>query len=138
MELFNLFLMKKVLISVIGLSLVFGMFTACGGGSEKDRFVSASVEVGCAMFEDPQFFNDMTLVEQKTREIFAKKGFDIDDDVAMEELANKYQYDEDVIKQVQEGITTCAGDIFGSLMNDADLGDLGVGTDAEVEVDAEE
>jgi len=81
-------------------------------------FVSASVELGCAMFEDPKFLKDYSLVEGKTKEIFAKYGFDTEDQTAMEALAAKYQEDEEVIKAVQEGITECAGDLFGSMMLD--------------------
>ncbi|MFA4891506.1 MAG: hypothetical protein WC604_04145 [Candidatus Gracilibacteria bacterium] len=110
--------MKKILISIVGLSLMLGLLPACGGGSEKDMFVSASVELGCAMFEDPKFLKDYSLVEGKTKEIFAKYGFDTEDQTAMEALAAKYQEDEEVIKAVQEGITECAGDLFGSMMLD--------------------
>jgi len=130
--------MKKILISVIGLSLVLGLLVSCGGGSEKDRFVSASIEVGCAMFEDPEFFNDMTLVEQKTQDVFADYGFDINDDVAMEALANAYQNDEEVIKAVQEGITACAGDIFGDLMNSSATEDTSTTDDANTTIPAVE
>lgn len=107
--------MKKFVVGVIGLSLILGLLVGCGQGSEKDRFIAASIEVGCAMFEDPAFFEDFTLMESKTTEVFADYGFDTDDEAAMMEL-EKYQEDEEVVKAVQEGITECAGDLFGDLM----------------------
>ena len=109
--------MKKFLIGFVGLSLILGWFAGCGQGSEKDRFVAASVEVGCAMYEDPAFFEDFSLVEQKTIEIFEEYGFDATSEEEMLAL-EIYQEDEEVIKAVQEGITGCAGDIFGDLMLD--------------------
>lgn len=109
--------MKKIaVLSVCILMLSFAL-TACGGGSEKDRFVAASIDVGCAIFDNPDFFSDMAAMEEKTMEIFGKYGFDVSDEAAMTVIAEKYQYEEDVIKAVQEGITECAGDLFGGMMN---------------------
>lgn len=107
------FPMKKILIAMVGLSL---LLTACGGGSTRDRFVQASIEVGCAMFEDPDSFGDFEALEEKTREVFAEYGLDIDDP-EVEALSEEYQNDEDVLKEVQAGITDCAGDLFGEMMD---------------------
>lgn len=87
---------------------------ACGAGSEKDKFINASIEIGCAMFKDPEFFKDFSKIEAKTKEIFAKYGFNTDDATAMQALADKYQNDESVKQALQDGITKCAGDVFAN------------------------
>jgi len=109
--------MKKLLSHVLLISL---LLTSCSSSrvtvaSEKDRFVDASIEVGCAMFEDPAFFEDFSLVEQKTIEVFEQYGFDATNEEEMMAL-EIYQEDVGVIKAVQEGLTECAGDKFGDLM----------------------
>lgn len=114
-NLLTFFLMKKILITFICASL---FLSACGGfGSEKDRFVEASIAVGCAMFENPDDFADFTAVEEKTRTVFADAGFDVDDEMAMQELVDAYQYEEDVEKAVQDGITECALENYTELLD---------------------
>jgi len=110
--------MKKLLISLVGLSLVLGVFAGCGMGSEKDRFISASVEVGCAIFDNPDLFADATAVDSKAIEVFSEYGFDATDEEAMLVLTEKYQNDEEILKAVQEGITDCAGDALSQMLMD--------------------
>jgi len=111
--------MKKIAGLSIGLVTASLLFTACGGASgEQDRFVQASVELGCLMFENPDAFNDFSALKTKSEEIFVKHGFDTKDTAAMEAIAEKFQADEDVIKAIQEGMTKCAGDaLCGALTN---------------------
>lgn len=66
------------------------------------------------MFKDPEFFKDFSKIEAKTKEVFAKYGFNIDDETAMKALADKYQNDDSVKQALQDGITKCAGDIFNT------------------------
>ena len=110
--------MKRILISLIGLSLVLGVLAGCGMGSEKDRFINASIEVGCAIFENPDLFADAAAVDTKAIEVFSDYGFDATDEDAMMLLTEKYQNDEEVLKVVQEGITECAGDVLGQMLMD--------------------
>ena len=111
--------MKKIallLVALLGVSLV---LTACGA-SERDRFVNASVDVGCAIFDEPDLFSDRVALETKTLEVFAGYGFDVTDEVALDSLSEKYQYEEDVIKDVQDGITMCAAEMIGEAMVDSE------------------
>lgn len=113
--------MKKFL-SISLLTLLVFTLTACGSKSEKDRFVNASVEVGCAMFQDENFFQDFAKVEEKTKDVFAKYGFDVENEEQMSVVSQKFQQDEDVLKRVQEGIMKCAGNIFNKdLLNNVDV-----------------
>lgn len=109
--------MKKIL-TVSLMTIVLLTLTACGKGSEKDRFINASVEVGCAMFQDENFFNDFSKVEEKTKEIFTKYDFDVENEEEMSVVSEKYQEDAEVLKGVQDGITKCAGNIFNKQLVD--------------------
>jgi len=109
--------MKKILIVSL-MAILLLTLTACGKGSEKDRFINASVEVGCAMFKDENFFNDFSKVEAKTKEIFTKYDFNVDDEKAMSVISEKYQEDPEVLAGVQDGITKCAGNIFNKQILD--------------------
>lgn len=109
--------MKKILVVSL-MAVVLLTLTACGKGSEKDRFVNASVEVGCAMFQDENFFKDFAKVESKTKEIFTKYDFNVENEDEMKVVSEKYQQDEEVLQRVQEGITKCAGNIFNQKLLD--------------------
>lgn len=96
--------MKKILAVI---SLVVFM-TACGAaGSEKERFVSASTEIACDIVKDQTLYSDMNKILALSKDVFAKYGFDIEDDAAMQALSEKYQADDEVIQAVQAGAMKC-------------------------------
>ncbi len=103
--------MKK-LISMLALSSLF--LVACGGATneadEKQRFIDATVEVTCMVFEAEDLLDPS--LEQKTKDIFADKGFDVEDDAAMEAVTAKYENDPDVQTAVEEALAECAGDLM--------------------------
>ncbi|MBI4232757.1 hypothetical protein HY605_06010 [Candidatus Peregrinibacteria bacterium] len=103
--------MKKLIISVVASSL---LLTACGSSTdsrpEKDRFIDASVELACMLFNSEDL-GDASL-EDKTKEVFAKYGFDVEDDAAMQKVAETYAEDPDVQKALEEALKECAGDLF--------------------------
>jgi len=106
--------MKKILIVSL-MAILLLTLTACGKGGEKDRFVNATVEVGCAMFQDENFFKDLSNGNEKTKEIFAKYDFNIEGDEAMNKmsaLSLEYQKDPEVVQKIKDGITKCAGNTF--------------------------
>lgn len=107
-----LILMKKLIIVVLLAGL---LFIACAEKPEKDRFIDATTEVACMVFEA----NDVTdpVLEQKTKDIFTDHGFDVGDEAAMEAIATKYENDEDVQKAIQDALKECAGDLFENLEN---------------------
>ena len=76
--------MKKLL---TGLILGALLLTACGkgGGNEKQRFIDASVEVACMIFESEDAFDPNVDWESKTKEVFAKYDFDVENDAVMNE-----------------------------------------------------
>lgn len=117
---YNIIPMKKLLIGIILGSL---LLTACGkgGGDEKQRFIDASVEVACMVFTSEDAFDPSVDWEAKTKEVFAKYDFDVEDDDAMNAIAAKYQNDEEVNKALEEAMKECAGDLLGGLEG---LGDL--------------
>lgn len=113
--------MKKLLIGIILGSL---LLTACGKGGgkdEKQRFIDASVEVACMVFESEDAFDPSVDWEAKTKEVFAKYDFDVEDDDAMNAIAAKYQNDEEVTKALEDAMKECAGDLLEGLEG---LGDL--------------
>jgi len=103
--------MKKILIVSL-MAILLLTLTACCKGSEKDRFINATIEVGCTMFQDENFFSDLSQGEERTRAIFAKYDFDANNDEEMAVVSGKYQQDTEVKQRVQDGIKKCAGDIF--------------------------
>ncbi len=123
--------MKKLLSGLIVGSL---LLTACGSGAEKpekERFIDASVEVACMVFESGDAFDPSVDWEAKTKEVFANHGFDVDDDAAMEAVAATYENDPDVEAALEAAMQECAGDLMEALEG---LGDM----EMDMELDEEE
>jgi hypothetical protein len=110
--------MKKLFSSLV-LSSV--LLVACGGGGgadEKQNFIDATVEVTCMVFEAEDLLDPS--LEQKTKDIFEKYGFDVEDEAQMEEVTGKYQSDPDVQTAVEGALAECAGDLLEAF---SDLGE---------------
>lgn len=73
--------------------------------NEKDRFISATTEAVCTVFKSEDL-TDPNL-EQETKDIYTKFGFDTSDDSKMEGIAAKYENDIDVKHAVEEAIKEC-------------------------------
>jgi len=102
--------MKKIIITLIAVALI---LPACGAETEKERFIDASVELGCVLVQDPELFQggDIEKALRTTQEIFAKHGFDTEEELM--EIANIYEHDEDVVAAIREGAVECgAGTLF--------------------------
>lgn len=135
--------MKKLL-SLLALSSL--LFVACTGATdeadEKQRFIDATVEVTCMVFEAEDLLDPS--LEQKTKDIFSEKGFDVEDDAAMEAVTAKYENDPDVQAAVEEALAECAGDLMkafegmGEAMEDAMEEETMMEEPAEEEVMEEE
>ena len=132
--------MKKLL---CGLMLVSLVLTACSSGkTEKERFISATVDVTCMVFESGDLLDPS--LEQKTKDIFSDYGFDVEDEEGMTEIAAKYQNDADVQTAVEGALKECAGDLFeafGDAFGDLEEAPADGTTDAadatDTEADAE-
>lgn len=84
-----------------------------GAGDEKQRFIDATVEVTCLVFQSEDLL-DPTL-EQKSKDVFTKYGFAIDDEAAMKAIADKYEDDKDVQEAVTKALDECGGELFKKL-----------------------
>ncbi|MEK7673422.1 MAG: hypothetical protein AAB373_06080 [Patescibacteria group bacterium] len=109
--------MKKLIASVMLSALVLVGCGKKGPENEKQAFTDATVEVTCMIFQSDDI-SDPSL-EQKTKDIFAKYDFPVDDNEAMKEIAAKYKTDADVQAAVSKALETCAGDLMDSLDSDA-------------------
>ncbi len=122
--------MKKLFAGVMLISLI---LAGCGKGgtvkSEKENMIAATRDVTCMVFQAENLMDPS--LEQKSKDIFKKYGFDADDDKAMEELGNKYKDDKDLQDAVTKALEECGGDLF------KDLGNLDVGLE-DVAVSVEE
>ena len=90
---------------------------------EKERFIDATIEAACMVFDDGVDLTDPNIDwETKTKEVFTKHGFPATDDAKMEEIASKYEKDEEVQKAVEAALQDCAGDLmkaFGGALDEA-------------------
>jgi hypothetical protein len=104
--------MKKLFI-ILSVSAL--LLSACNtaGGSEKERFISATVEVTCMIFESGDLLDPA--LEDRTKAVFEEHGFDVEDSEGMLAIASKYESDEEVQKAVEEALMECAGELFGAL-----------------------
>lgn len=119
---------KLVSVALLGVFLL----SACGAEKpEKERFVDATVEVACMIFDTKaaEALNEEEATE-KTKDIFEKHGFDVEDEAAMQVIAGKYQQDESVKKAVEKALFECAGDLFKGLTEGASEG---TGDDADAD-----
>lgn len=104
--------MKKLLASLIGLSLVLSM-TGCilGPRDEKQAFIDATVEATCHIFKAKNLFDPV--VEQEAKDIYKKYGFEADNQEAMQAIAAKYAEDEEVKTTIMDKIKECSAGIPG-------------------------
>ncbi len=112
---------------MIAMSAMF--LVGCTSGSdkpEKERFIDATVEAACMVFDSGADLSDPSIDwEAKTKEVFTKHGFPADDDAKMEEIAAKYENDTDVQTAVEKALEECAGDLmkaFGDSLGGAEEG----------------
>jgi cytochrome c-type biogenesis protein CcmH/NrfF len=106
--------------------LVFALalfFSACGGQpamteeelaakDEKDRFISATIEVTCMMMQSENIMADVApknrpKLNDQINAIFKKHGFDTDDVEYMEAVAEKYGSYEEVFEEVGFALQDC-------------------------------
>jgi hypothetical protein len=128
--------MKKIL-SLLVIGALF--LTACGKADkpEKERFIDATVEAACMVFEEGADLTDPNVDwETKTKDVFKKHGFPADDDAIMEEISAKYENDEEVQKAVEDALKVCAKELMEAF-GDAFSGEED-GTAVEPAVPAEE
>lgn len=90
------------------------LFTSCGGScvDEKDCFVKATAEAACEIFGNPDAWSNPDAFEDKAKGIFAKYGFDVEDEEAMNALSAKYENDEDVMAALTKEMQDCSGGAF--------------------------
>lgn len=88
-------------------------------GDEKQRYIDASVEATCLILGSEDL-TDPSL-EQKSKDIFKKYGFDIEDAKAMEAIATKYVEDKEFTDAVSKSLEKCGGDLFKNLGDAADV-----------------
>jgi len=102
--------MKKIALLLVLSALV---LTSCGGAlSERERFVAASVDIGCQLLEDPTMHDDMTAVLELTYSAFLEYGFDVEDEAYMTTLSETYQYDENITQDIQKGLIDQCSDLL--------------------------
>lgn len=70
-------------------------------------FVQANIKFSCEIKNNPQLKQDQSAAEKKVNEAYAEFGFPVDDDEKMFEILNKYESDQDIIRQIQEGVEEC-------------------------------
>jgi hypothetical protein len=90
------------------------LFVSCGGScvNEKDCFVKATSEAACEIFGNSDAWSNPDAFEEKAKGIFAKYGFDVDDEEAMNALSAKYENDEDVMAALTEEMADCSNGAF--------------------------
>jgi len=103
--------MKKFIVLFVLAPL---LFTSCGGTctGEKDCFVKATAEAACAIFGNPDTFSNPDQFETEAKAIFAKYGFDVENEEVMNALSAKYENDEDVMAELGAAMADCSGGAF--------------------------
>jgi hypothetical protein len=72
---------------------------------EKDRFIAATSEVTCLVFTTENLLDPG--LEDETKAIFARYGFDVENDEAMLEIAQRYEDDEDLQRAIEAALSVC-------------------------------
>ena len=96
--------MKKFFALSLGLVLI---ISGCNlFSSEKDRFIDATVETTCLLFEAEDFFDPA--LEADVKEVYSKFGFDVEDEEGMQALTTKYESDEEVQAAILAALGSCS------------------------------
>lgn len=82
-------------------------------GDEKQRYIDATVEATCLILGSEDLTDPK--LEQQSKDIFKKYGFDIEDAKAMEAIATKYVEDKEFGDAVSKSLEKCGGDLFKNL-----------------------
>lgn len=105
--------MKKLLAIIAMSALLIAGCSKANDKPEKERFIDATVEAACMVFDEGVDLTDPDIDwETKTKEVFERHGFPANDDAKMEEIAGKYENDEEVRTAVEAALQDCAGDLM--------------------------
>lgn len=100
--------MKKVIVAVVVASFLLTLGGCNFFKSEKQKFIDATIESTCYVLGQASTYN--AEVEQGVKDIYAEYGFDSEDKVKMEEIAQKYKEDPDVQNEILQALTECGGE----------------------------
>ncbi len=96
--------MKKIFVLVCVVSVL--ALSSCGlFKSEKQKFIDATVETTCLLFNSDNFFDPE--LEGQVKEIYKNYGFDVENETKMQELTTKYENDEEVQAAIMEALAEC-------------------------------
>ena len=74
--------------------------------TEKERFIEANTQVTCAILKDPSLSINLEESKELSTKIFAEYDFPVEDNEAMIALLDKYENDEEILKTVQEKLSS--------------------------------
>lgn len=80
--------------------------------TEKQRFIDATVEMTCAMMRADNLSEYLSSdnrqeLNKQLDEIYKRHGFDVTNSELMEEIAKKYEDDDEVFEEIQLGLIDC-------------------------------
>lgn len=112
-----------MLVGIAVLAMALTVLSGCNlFKSEKQKFVDATIEATCYIFEQDNIMDPT--VEQAAKDIYKKYGFNTENDEEMKALSEKYAQDKDVTDKIMAGIQECNPGLFSGGTDATGSGEL--------------
>jgi hypothetical protein len=99
--------MKKLISLLLLVSVTSILFTGCDWFKSdeqvaKENFIAANKTLACESVNNPKLAVETVESKKRVKEIFEEYDLPVEDDEAMFQLFDKYEYEEDVMAEIKD------------------------------------